>query len=122
MDAGFSQPIVRLQNVYAGYDRKNAIEDVTLAVHKNDFIGVIGPNGGGKTTLIKVILGIIRPYGGSITFYEDQRKIGYLSQYQNFDSSFPISVEETVLMGLMNDWKPFFYKKKQTQQKLNKTL
>lgn len=115
-------PIVELKDISVSYERKVAIENVNFTINKNDFIGVIGPNGGGKTTLIKVILGIVKPHQGKILFHEANKKIGYLSQYHNFDSSFPISVEETILMGLMNNWKPFYFRKKEIKQSLQKTL
>jgi zinc transport system ATP-binding protein len=79
MNTESKKAIVELINVSAGYDWQNAIEDVNLEIYHNDFIGVIGPNGGGKTTLIKVILGLVKPSKGKLTFGEDRRKIGYLS-------------------------------------------
>jgi zinc transport system ATP-binding protein len=77
---------------------------VNFSVNENDFIGVIGPNGGGKTTLLKVILGLLKPLSGNIIFNEDiirQSKIGYLPQMSAGDNSFPVTVMDVVLSGLM---------------------
>lgn len=100
-----NKPIIRLNHISAAYDRKTVLTDVNLTVYERDFLGVIGPNGGGKTTLIKLILGLIRPTQGSITFYQDGQEVseitmGYLPQYNSIDKKFPISVYEVVLSGL----------------------
>lgn len=111
--------IVTLENVSAGYNGNTVLKSVSLEIRENDFVGIIGPNGGGKTTLLKVILGLISPYKGKITysFRENNRnfrkEIGYLPQQSSIDRKFPISVREVVLSGLISD-KPFFkrYSKK----------
>jgi len=96
--------IVNLENVRAGYNGTPAIEDINLSVSRGDLLAVIGPNGGGKTTLLKVILGLVKPSRGSAlvlgkTPEESRGKIGYVPQHNLFDRDFPISVWETVLMG-----------------------
>jgi zinc transport system ATP-binding protein len=106
------EQLVELKNVYVGYGDDPVLKNVTLDVCDNDFIGVIGPNGGGKTTLIKTILGIIKPYYGTVNNYlaktsERKYRIGYLPQYQMIDKQFPISVLEVVLSGLMRKGKLF---------------
>ena len=98
------ESIVSLRNVSVRYDNYTALESVTLDIFDNDFLGIIGPNGGGKTTLIKSILGTI-PHSGEIAlsptlFDGHKRLIGYMPQQTNFDTSFPISVLEVVLSGL----------------------
>ena len=89
-------------------------EDVNLNVYERDFLGIIGPNGGGKTTLIKCILGLLKPTAGEIIFHTPtepsgtpqtvtsgaQTSLGYLPQYSTIDRKFPISVEEVILSGL----------------------
>ncbi len=98
------KPILNIKNVSAGYSDEVVIRDVNLEIFANDFIGVIGPNGGGKTTLVKVILGLIKPLKGEI-FWENSGKvlhIGYLPQTTQTDKSFPVSVIEVVLSGLMS--------------------
>lgn len=95
-----SQPIVSLKNVYAGYEGNIVLEDVNLEIFPHDYLGVIGPNGGGKTTLSRVILGIIKPEKGAVQFPSGKLSIGYLPQASQIDRSFPITVEEIILSGL----------------------
>ena len=96
--------IVNLENIRAGYNGVPAIENINLSISQGDFLAIIGPNGGGKTTLLKVILGLIKPSEGSILVLgkppqESRGQIGYVPQHNLFDRDFPISVWETVLMG-----------------------
>lgn len=93
-----------IRSLSAGYKSNIALTDVNFSVTENDFIGVIGPNGGGKTTLLKVILGLLKPLSGNIIFNEDlirRNKIGYLPQMSAGDNSFPVTVMDVVLSGLM---------------------
>jgi zinc transport system ATP-binding protein len=79
------------------------LSQVNLTVRQDDFIGVIGPNGGGKTTLLKVITGQLKPISGNIRFYaEGHDFIGYMPQVMQFDSRFPITVGEVVHSGLIS--------------------
>ncbi len=97
--------LVTLRNVSVDYDGYRALEGVDLSIDEHDFIGIIGPNGGGKTTLVKAILGSV-PHSGEIRFAPGLCRrtrnplIGYLPQQPAFDRTFPISVEEVVLSGL----------------------
>lgn len=104
--------LIEIKNLYAGYEGKSVIKDATLNIYENDFLGIIGPNGGGKTTLIKVILGLLHPQKGEISYYRNSQsvkeiKMGYLPQYNVIDKKFPISVYEVVLSGLSRE-KSFF--------------
>ncbi|MEG2772144.1 MAG: ABC transporter ATP-binding protein [Alistipes sp.] len=96
--------LISLRNVTVSYDGYEALQNVNLDIDDDDFVGIIGPNGGGKTTLVKAMLGTV-PYTGKITFAPalyvgTQRLIGYMPQIADFDNSFPISVIEVVLSGL----------------------
>ena len=91
------KPLIELQNVTAGYDGKPVLKEVSLKVYPNDFIGVIGPNGGGKTTLIKVILQLIKPMKGKVIL--NTTGIGYLPQINDIDRKFPITAEDVILSG-----------------------
>ena len=97
--------LVTLRNLTAGYDAQPVLRDINLTVYDRDFLGIIGPNGGGKTTLIKCILGLLPHTAGSIRFYQDGQSVdsltmGYLPQYNSIDRKFPISVQEVILSGL----------------------
>lgn len=96
--------IVRLEDVTVYFDGEKVLDRVDFSVKKDDYVGIIGPNGGGKTTLLKVILGLIIPDSGRVSILgmppEKGRKfVGYVPQFTEFDKVFPISVQEFVLMG-----------------------
>ena len=98
-------PIIQISDLYAAYEEKTVLSHVDLTVYEQDFLGIIGPNGGGKTTLIKCILGLHQPQKGKIHFYKNGKEVpeinmGYLPQYNNIDKKFPISVYEVILSGL----------------------
>ena len=92
--------IIEIRGLAAGYDGRTVLHDVNLDVYDRDFLGIIGPNGGGKTTLIKCILGLLKPLAGEVRFCRPDLTIGYLPQYNSIDRKFPISVEEVILSGL----------------------
>ncbi|MEJ5304087.1 MAG: metal ABC transporter ATP-binding protein [Bacteroidales bacterium] len=94
--------ILEIKNLTAGYNGKPILRNVNLTVREGDFIGIIGPNGGGKTTLIKTIAGLLPPVSGEIIFhFGDSKGLGYLPQVNTFDKRFPITTEEVILSGLM---------------------
>ena len=115
-------PIIQINGLCAGYDGKTVLNQVDLAVYEKDFLGIIGPNGGGKTTLIKCILGLHHPLQGHVRFYKNGQEVseitmGYLPQYNNIDKKFPISVYEVVLSGLSKQKSLFRrYSKEQHEQ------
>lgn len=122
-----NRPIIELQDIEVAYDEKTVLRDVNLTVYEKDFLGIIGPNGGGKTTLIKVILRLLKPKKGSLRFYADGKsveeiKIGYLPQYNNIDKKFPISVYDVVLSGLSRQKSLFRRFSKEQRQRVNDVI
>ncbi|MCQ2228345.1 MAG: metal ABC transporter ATP-binding protein [Bacteroidales bacterium] len=91
-------PLISLRHVDAGYEGRVIVSDASLDIFPDDVIAVIGPNGGGKTTILRILLNIIKPMAGSV-YRLDGLKIGYLPQVNDVDLSFPISVIDVVLSG-----------------------
>ena len=91
--------LVELQSVSYGYGQGLVISEVNLTIGPKDFIGMIGPNGGGKSTIIKLILKLLNPWTGTVMQAEGI-KIGYLPQVHQFDPRFPITAGEVVASGL----------------------
>lgn len=103
MNAPVVVSLERVSFTYAGVD---VLRDVSFDFHEGDFVGIIGPNAGGKTTLLKLILGLLRPDSGSIRVLgvspnEARGLVGYVPQYAHFDCSFPIRVRTAVTMGTL---------------------
>ncbi|MEG1621480.1 MAG: ABC transporter ATP-binding protein [Oscillospiraceae bacterium] len=105
---------IEIENLTVHYGQHPAITDVNLTINEGDFLGIMGPNGGGKSTLVKAILGIIPKTKGKILVYgedieKNRKKIGYVSQFSDVDKSFPISVLEVAMTGMMKgSLHPFF--------------
>lgn len=94
--------ILEINHLNVSYDGHQVLENVNLSVSDRDFLGVIGPNGGGKTTLLKSILGLVKPSSGTVRFRFKQtgkQAIGYLPQINHIDRRFPISVLDVVRSG-----------------------
>jgi len=97
-------PIVTVENVSFAYDGFPVLEGVNLAIGEKDFACVVGPNGGGKTTLLKIILGLLRPIKGTVKVFgrspeEVRSRLGYVPQQAHLDPQFPVSAMDVVLMG-----------------------
>jgi zinc transport system ATP-binding protein len=99
-----SDIVVRVEGATFSYGAAPVLERVDLAVTEGEFLGVVGPNAGGKSTLLKLILGLLEPQEGRIRVLgrrprESRGSLGYVPQYPGFSREFPVSVEQTVLMG-----------------------
>lgn len=99
--------IISLRNVSVCYDGHTALDGVNLDIFEDDFIGIIGPNGGGKSSLVKAIMGAVE-HSGEIVIDEklcrnNHYKVGYMPQVSQFDMRFPISIKEVVLSGLQTE-------------------
>src|SRR4051812_44410921 len=97
--------IIELENVCFSYTNEEVIKNVSLQIHKGDYVGIIGPNGGGKSTLLKLMLNILKPndgtvklFGEDIDAFRDWYKIGYVPQRTYIELNFPVTVEEVVAM------------------------
>ena len=95
------------------------LEGINLRVRRGDYWVIIGPNGGGKTTLMKIITGLLKPIRGRIEYSKDlfrSGSIGYVSQNPSFNKDFPIKVINVVMMGFLNQSQKYFYKTKQYKE------
>lgn len=96
--------IACLQNVWVHYDDVVALENVNLCLHSGDFVSIIGPNGGGKTSLLKLLLGLVKPTRGTVEVLgkppvQARQAVGYVPQQITIDKHFPINVWDATLMG-----------------------
>ncbi len=101
-------PLITIEHVdFAYQENAPVLEDASLKVNEGDFIGLFGPNGGGKTTLLQLIMGFLSPARGKISVFghapkQMRARIGYVPQHLRFDRAFPISVLDVVLLGCLS--------------------
>ena len=94
-----------LSYTYGGFRRENVLEDVSFSIHENEIVTIIGPNGGGKTTLLRLMVGLLPAEKGSLLV---EGKVGYVPQHAGFDRHFPMSVFDVVLSGLVRPLRVLF--------------
>jgi zinc transport system ATP-binding protein len=109
-------PVVEFENVTFSYDGLPVLRDVNLTVEKLDFLAIVGPNAGGKTTMLKLMLGLLKPRNGTIRIFgtspdKARKHIGYMPQYTSLDLMFPVDVLDVVLMGRLGEHKTGFFSK-----------
>jgi len=97
-------PAIEMNGVWFSYDNTPILEDISFTLKQGDFLAMIGPNGGGKTTLLKLLLGLLKPDRGTIKVlgevpHRARRRVGYVPQNTDFNNTFPISVMDVALMG-----------------------
>jgi zinc transport system ATP-binding protein len=107
-----AQPVIELRDVSFSYDGDPVLEGVDLAIDERAFVTIVGPNGGGKTTLLKLILGLIHPSTGTVRVFgrppvEARTRIGYVPQHSLADQSFPVRVLDVVLTGRLERGRVF---------------
>ncbi len=113
--------VIDIDNVSFNYGAVSVLENISLKIYEDEFIGIIGPNAGGKSTLLKLILGLLKPNKGVISKFKYDGKalinnIGYVSQHSTFPRDFPITVGEVVMMGHIGTSSKFFhYSKKEIE-------
>jgi zinc transport system ATP-binding protein len=114
--------ILEIKDLNFSYEKEVILKDISLCMKEGDFLAIIGPNGGGKSTLLKLILGILTPMSGDITLFNDSfranlSRIGYVPQNTNINIDFPIKVIDVVLMGYTESKKKLFgYSKAEIQK------
>lgn len=99
-----TQPAIKIENVSFVYNSLLVLDRVNLTINRKDFLAIVGPNAGGKTTLLKLMLGLLKPTSGSIEVFglppaKACSRIGYMPQHASLDPLFPVSVFDVVLMG-----------------------
>lgn len=109
--------LIDIENLTVNYDHIEALRDLSLTVEKGDFIAIVGPNGGGKSTLIKSILGLVKPKSGCINYMCNSKgerivKVGYVPQISAINNHYPITVEEAVLTATLPDKAKLFHRYK----------
>ena len=116
--------MIELDSVAMQWDNHIALQNVSLTINEGDFLAITGPNGGGKTTLLRLILRLIKPTRGKVIYRSNGKEvenleIGYLPQKNQIDSRFPITVEEVVSLGLMSQKK---LSKQERKEKVSQTI
>lgn len=110
VDSPVAKPVVAVEGVSFAFDATPVLENVSLSIPPGDFVCIVGPNGGGKTTLLRLILGLLTPSRGRIRVFgrppiEVRHRIGYMPQHVQLDPQFPMRVIDVVLMGRLGGWR-----------------
>jgi zinc transport system ATP-binding protein len=113
--------VIQCENINLDFNTQVALRDISFHIEEGDFVALIGPNGGGKTTLLKVILGVLKPDSGKIEVFKKEPKealefVGYVPQNTNINPSFPIKSIDVVLSGIKKSSLSPFYSKKEKQK------
>lgn len=97
-------PLVSVRDVSYSYGYESVLSGIDLDIYANDYLAIIGPNGGGKTTLLKLILGLLKPASGKVTWSPgaSRKQIGYVPQFATFERGFPLRVRDVVMMGRLD--------------------
>lgn len=116
-----------VKDLWFSYDGHPVLEDVNLSIPQGDFVSVIGPNGGGKTTLLKLMLGLLKPARGEVRVFgatpeEARPRIGYMPQQTQLDPQFPATVMDVALMGRLGHGRPFGLYSKKDKRVVTKAL
>ena len=122
-----NSPVVDIKDLQFAYNHQNVLQDINLSIEPGDFVAMIGPNGGGKTTLLKLMLGLLHPATGSVRILNQPAEkashhIGYVPQDVSLNRGFPISVLDVVLMGKLSPGNRWKRSKAQERQEALETL
>jgi zinc transport system ATP-binding protein len=121
---------IEVKGVYFGYDSRPLLSDISFEVNKGDFMGIVGPNGSAKTTLLKLLLGILEPkqgsiyiFGESVRTFDQWQRLGYISQKaRDINSSFPATVEEIIAANIYSEKRSFGISGRRQRDKLEEAL
>lgn len=107
------RPILQFDDVWFRYAQRHVLESVSFAVHEGEFVSIVGPNGGGKTTLLRLAMGFLTPERGDIAVHggpprSTRCRIGYTPQHIHLDLRFPVSAHDVVLMGTIRPWRLWY--------------
>jgi zinc transport system ATP-binding protein len=107
---GPAEAVIEVRDLSFAYGQTSVLQGVTFTVNRNDFVGMVGPNGGGKTTLLRLLLGLLEPTSGTVRVFgrppaEVRRRIGYMPQHAQLDPQFPMRAIDVVLMGRLGGWR-----------------
>jgi zinc transport system ATP-binding protein len=121
--------VIELDKVCFSYDLEEVVRNVSLKINRGDYVGIVGPNGGGKTTLLKLMLGLLQPKSGFVKLFDtklksfkDWSRVGYISQRNYIETNFPVTVREIVGMGRYGKLGLFHFPTKEDNEKTLKAL
>ena len=119
--------VIEIEDLHFSYNGASVLEDVNLDVPEGAFLSIVGPNGGGKTTLLKLILGLLRPSRGSVRVFgvspaRARRRIGYMPQHASLDPLFPVTAMDVVLMGRLGTGKGWGFPNARDREKAGEAL
>lgn len=103
-----AEPVIEARDLSFAFGTTPVLEDVNLTIRRGDYVCMVGPNGGGKTTLLRLVLGLLTPTRGTVRVFgtspvEARRRIGYMPQHAQLDPQFPVRVRDVVLMGRLRN-------------------
>ncbi|MBN2493382.1 MAG: ABC transporter ATP-binding protein [Deltaproteobacteria bacterium] len=112
MSSNTDEPVIEIENLSFAYGPDPVLADVHLQIESGEFVSIVGPNGGGKTTLMRLILGLLEPSQGSVKLFgqppaRSRHRVGYMPQSMMYDAEFPASVIDVVLMGRLGGHRGF---------------
>jgi len=111
-----TEPLIAVQHLGISFPNNQVFKDLNFKIEQGDFLTVIGENGVGKTTLIRALLGLVKPSAGHIDYYPNRKaiKIGYVPQFRNLDQEYPLTVEDFVGLNIRG-WLPWLTKAEHRQ-------
>lgn len=107
--------LIQAQNLRMQFDQQIVFQEVSFQIRQGDFFCIVGPNGSGKTTLIRLILGQMQPTVGQITRHLALDQMGYMPQFRNIATDYPLSTQAFVALKLIHNWQPWLTKTEKEQ-------